>query len=148
MRFNRQSKEEDYLAKCLHDTIVQNQQNSLQFALDNFYDLKIKLPRLHLSQYWVTWYPSCNTLQILIIQLKLFDKLSLKIQSTQTIQSDLTVSAVSYQYQVPLQFNHLTDLRQIESLIDDILNFDSLGGNIIVEIDPTSTRKVFALMIQ
>ena len=35
--FSRQSKEEDYLAKCLHDTIVQNQQDSLQFALDNFY---------------------------------------------------------------------------------------------------------------
>ena len=41
-----------------------------------------------------------------------------------------------------MQFNHITDLRQIESLIDDILNFDCLGGDIIGEIDPT-TKKVF-----
>ena len=92
----------------------------------------------------MTWYSSCNTLQILILQWKYL--ITVKIQSTQTIQSDLTVSAVSYQYQVPLQFNHITDLRQIESLIDDILNFDCLGGNIIGEIDPT-TNKVFAMMI-
>ena len=77
------------------------------------------------------------------------------IRADLTVQADvflgqltvLTVSAVSYQYQVPLQFNHITDLQQIESLIDDILNFDCLGGNIIGEIDPTSTKKVFAMMI-
>ena len=45
-----------------------------------------------------------------------------------TVQADgtytKTVSAINCQYQVPLQFNRITDLRQIHSLIDDILNFE------------------------
>ena len=69
----------------------------------------------------MTWYSSCNTLQI--VQLKLLEQ-SIEIQSTLTIHSDLIVSAISCQYQVPLHLKRITDLRQIESLIDDIVNFE------------------------
>ena len=120
-RFSRESKEEENFAKGLHDSIIQEQQDCLRFALDSFEDLKIKLPDLHLSPDWATWYSSSNTLQIL--QLKLLDR-SVEIQSTLTINSDLKVSAVRCQHQVPLHLNRITDLRHIESLIDDIVNFE------------------------
>ena len=69
------------------------------------------------------WYSSCNTLQIL--QLELFSR-SIQVQSTFTIHSDLTVSAFSsrHQQEIPLNLNRVTDLRQIESLIDEILHFE------------------------
>ena len=53
-RFSRESKEEEYFARGLHDSIIQEQQYSLRIALDNFEDLKTKLPDLHLSPDWVT----------------------------------------------------------------------------------------------
>ena len=120
-RFSRESKEEANFAKGLHDSIVQDQQDSLRFALTSFEDLKIKLPDLHLAKDWVVWYSSSNTLEI--IQLELSNQ-SIQILSTLTIHSDLTVSAISCQHQVRLHLNRITDLRQIESLIDDILNFE------------------------
>ena len=43
---------------------------------------------------------------------------------TLTINSDLIVPAVSCQHQVPLHLKRITDLRHIESLIDDIVNFE------------------------
>ena len=55
--------------------------------------------------------------------MKLLDQ-SVKFQSTLTINSDLIVSAVSCQHQVPLHLKRISDLRQIESLIDDISNFE------------------------
>ena len=63
-RFSRETKEEEYFAKGLHDSIVQDQQDKLRFALDSFEELKTKLPDLHLSPDWTVWYSSSNTLQI------------------------------------------------------------------------------------
>ena len=120
-RFSRETKEEEDFAKGLHDSIVQDQQDKLRFALDSFEELKTKLPDLHLCPDWIVWYSFSNTLQIL--QLKLLDQ-SVKIQSTLTINSDLMVSAVSCQHQVPLHLKRISDLRQIESLIDDISYFE------------------------
>ena len=92
-------------------------------TLLNTEDLKSKLPGLHLGPGWVMWYSPCNTLQIL--QLELFSR-SIQVQSTFTIHSDLTVSAFRsrHQQEVPLNLNRVTDLRQIESLIDEILHFE------------------------
>ena len=64
-------------------------------------------------------YSSSNTLQIL--QLKLFDQ-SVEIQSTLTTNSDLIDTPVCCQHQVPLQFKRKS--YDIESLIDDIINFE------------------------
>ena len=89
--------------------------------MESFEDFKTKLPDLHLSPDWVTWYSPSNTLQIL--QLKQLDQ-SIEIQTTLTIDSDLVVSAVSCQLQIPLHLKRITDLRQIESIIDEIVNFE------------------------
>ena len=122
-RFRLESREEEYFAKGLRDSIIQDQQDSLRYAFEDFEDLKSKLPGLHLGPDWVMWYSSCNTLQFL--QLELFSR-SIQVQSTFTIHSDLTVSAFSsrHQQEVPLNLNRVTDLRQIESLIDEILHFE------------------------
>ncbi|KAI6655777.1 hypothetical protein LOD99_1919 [Oopsacas minuta] len=101
-RLNLESKEEENFAKALHDSIIQDQQDSLRFGLGNFEDLKIKLPELHLNQDWAIWYSSSNTLEI--IQLE-FANQSIHILSTLSIHSDLTVSAVCCQHQVPLNLS-------------------------------------------
>ncbi|KAI6659473.1 Transposable element Tcb2 transposase [Oopsacas minuta] len=91
-RLNLESKEEENFAKALHDSIIQDQQDSLQFGLRNFEDLKIKLPELHLNQDWTTWYFSSNTLEIIHLE---FANQSPHILSTLSIHSDLTVSVVA-----------------------------------------------------
>ena len=67
------------------------------------------------------WYSSSNTIQIL--QLELLDQ-SVEIQSTLTIASDLIATAVSCQHEVPLHLKRITDLRHIESQINDIVHFE------------------------
>ena len=59
---------------------------------------------------------------------------SVKIESTITINSDLTVSAISCEQQVQLPFNKITDLRQIENLLDYIQDFQPNFD--VFEIDP------------
>ncbi|KAI6649911.1 hypothetical protein LOD99_6460 [Oopsacas minuta] len=90
-RLNLESKEEENFAKALHDSIIQDQQDSLRFGLGNLEDLKIKVPELHLNQDWAIWYPSSNTLEIIHLE---FANQPLHILSTLSIHSDLTVSAV------------------------------------------------------
>ena len=92
----------------------------LRSALDAFEDFKQKQTHINLKHDWVIWYSSCNTLHLIRLELP---NPYFKIVSTLTINLELTVSVISWEQQVWLPLAKITDLRQIENLIDHIENF-------------------------
>ena len=60
-RFRLESREEEYFAKGPRDSIIQDQQDSLRYALEDFEDLKSKLPGLHLGPDGVMSFLQSNT---------------------------------------------------------------------------------------
>ena len=103
----------------------------MRFAVDTFEDFKQKLPDINLKYDWVIWYSSCNTLHLIRLDLS---NPYVKIVSALTINSDLTISAISCEHQVRLPLAKITDLRQIENLIDHIENFQPNSD--VFELDP------------
>ena len=101
----------------------------MRFDVDTFEDFKQKLPDINLKHEWVIWYSFCNTPHLIRLDLS---NPYVKIVSTLTINSDLTISAISCEHQVRLA--KITDLRQIENLIDYIENFQPNSG--VFELDP------------
>ena len=130
-RYTRESKDKENFAKCLQESLIAEEREKLRFAVDTFEDFKQKLPDINLKHDWIIWYSSCNTLHLIRLELS---NPYVKIVSTLTINSDLTISAISCEYQVRLPLAKITDLRQIENLIDHIENFQPNSD--VFESDP------------
>ena len=147
-RYSRESKEEAHFAKSLKYSLIEEKHEKFLYSLDSFEDLRQKLSTLKLKQDWVIWYSS-NTLHILRLQSS--DQF-VRVESTLAIHSDLTVSANSFEQQVPLPLDKINDLRQIETLIDYIINFqpDSdifQSDSVLVNIKEASQKLSSAVSI-
>ena len=147
-RYSRESKEEAHFAKSLKYSLIEEKHEKLLYFLDSFEDLRQKLSTLKLKQDWVIWYSS-NILHIL--RLQSFDQF-VRVESTLAVKSDLTVSANSFEQQVPLPLDKINDLRQIETLIDYIINFqpDSdifQSDSVLVNIKEASQKLCSAVSI-
>ena len=111
----------------LHQSLEQERIEKGKFYIQTFQDLQNKIDPARLPKDWVLWHS--NESMIYFIKPRIFDSIP-TMEYSLSINESLVVSAFAHSKQVTLPLNTVSDVRQIEDLLETLENIEEISDKL------------------
>ena len=119
-RFTRESKEAEQFARALDLNLQQHERDNDSFMVNSFQDLIEKIPVLLLRNKWMVCHSDSDALHIYKPE---FSDQGMKIQACLKAARNLRIFSFRDNLSIPLTLDVLSDIRQIEEIIQETEDF-------------------------
>ena len=127
-RLDRHKIETDLFFQAVEQSLDCNRTEESKYAVQSLAELKIKLTDFEFPPYWVKWVSEDNCINLV----RMSKEKHISASAYITINDSLTPTGFYHNIQIPLSIDHLSDIRQIDTIISDVSLFtkDIVENNI------------------
>ena len=125
-RLDKGAKDQNQFSMALHQSLEQERIEKVKFYVQSLQDLQDKINPARLPNDWVLWHSSVS---IYFIKPRILDSVP-TIEYSLTINESLVVSAFAHSKQVTLPLNTISDVRQIEDLLEILENIEEVSDRL------------------